>query len=59
MHGRQVAIDHTGRKVMSVAKISRLKTMSMRHNLGAFVGEDGDEVSHQTLNQSSRGFTNK
>jgi hypothetical protein len=43
-HGRQVAIDHSGRRGdgRRKKKISvRLKTMSMRHNLGV-IGEDGD-----------------
>ena len=44
MHGRQQAIDHSGRVLFSIAKISRIKTMSLRHNLEICAGETGDMV---------------
>jgi hypothetical protein len=45
MHGRQLALDlATNRTIFSVGKISRIKTMSLRHNLEVCLGDSGDEV---------------
>lgn len=44
MHGRQLAIDHSGRTMFSVAKKSRIKTMSLRHNLEVSIGDDEEDV---------------
>jgi hypothetical protein len=45
MHGRQLAIDAHHNKVMfSVAKRSRVKTMSLRHNLEVSIGDDEKDV---------------
>ena len=45
MHGRQLCIDpRTGQTVFSVAKVSRIKTMSLRHNLEVCVGDSSEEV---------------
>ena len=45
MHGRQLAIDpHTGKCMFSVCKRSRIKTMSLRHNLEVSIGDDENDV---------------
>lgn len=45
MHGRQLCQDpRSGKTVFSVAKISRIKTMSLRHNLEVCIGDSSDEV---------------
>lgn len=50
MHGRQLCIDpRTGRTVFSVAKVSRIKTMSLRHNLEVCVGDSSEEVRARYL----------
>jgi hypothetical protein len=41
MHGRQLAINpHSGKVIFSVCKRSRIKTMSLRHNLEVSIGDD-------------------
>ena len=44
MHGRQLAMDHGGRCLFSVAKRSRIKTLSLRHNLEVSIGDDEKDV---------------
>lgn len=44
VHGRQEVRDFSGRVLFSVAKLSRIKTMSLRHNLEVNIGENKDEV---------------
>ena len=45
MHGRQVAIyPPTGQTMFSMAKVSRIKTLSLRHNLEVCIGDNSDEV---------------
>jgi hypothetical protein len=44
MHGRQVVSDYNGRTLFSVGKVSRIKTMSLRHNLEVCIGDSSDEV---------------
>jgi hypothetical protein len=49
MHGRQEVRDYNGRTLFSVGKLSRIKTMSLRHNLGVCLGDSSDEVWLQTF----------
>jgi hypothetical protein len=50
MHGRQLCMDpYTGQTVFSVAKISRIKTMSLRHNLAVCIGDSDEEVRLKTV----------
>lgn len=45
IHGRQLCQDPTtGQTVFSVGKISRIKTMSLRHNLEVCIGDSSEEV---------------
>jgi hypothetical protein len=45
MHGRQLAIDPgSGNVIFSVCKRSRIKTMSLRHNLEVSKGDDEGDV---------------
>lgn len=44
MHGRQLALDCSGRTMFSVAKISRVSTMSIRHNLEVCAGDSSDRT---------------
>jgi hypothetical protein len=43
MHGRQYALDFNNRSIFSVAKRSRISSMSLRHNLEVSLGESTDE----------------
>lgn len=45
MHGRQQAIyPRTGETMFTMAKVSRIKTLSLRHNLEVCIGDKDDEV---------------
>jgi hypothetical protein len=45
MHGRQLAMDpRNGQVMFSVCKRSRIKTMSLRHNLEVSIGDDEKDV---------------
>jgi hypothetical protein len=57
MHGRQLCIEHhTGKTVFSVAKISRLQTLSLRHNLEVCVGDSSEEVRSNFRSTPGTGF---
>eukprot|EP00892_Ulva_mutabilis_P006997 jgi/Ulvmu1/466/UM001_0473.1 len=44
IHGRQVAVyPQTGQTMFSMAKVSRIKTLSLRHNLEVCIGDSDDE----------------
>lgn len=45
IHGRQQAIyPQTGQTMFTMAKVSRIKTLSLRHNLEVCIGDNDDEV---------------
>jgi hypothetical protein len=43
MHGRQFAMDFNNRSIFSVAKRSRISSMSLRHNLEVSLGDSKDK----------------
>lgn len=53
-HGRQFIMGHDNKIFFSVAKESRLKTMSLRHNLEVCQGKDGDKVMEVVCDLSGR-----
>ena len=47
MHGRQKAIDYNGTVLFSIAKIPRMFTLHIRHNLEICLGGTSDMVRYK------------